>query len=208
MLKRTPELQNFLSTLHQAVKLQAADSPQVQAVTGRIMDALEAPEPVSGQLPRSLPVCTLIDEVCDELSVAAGKRDLPTSIDGSVARHAQAMQALTQSLVWWRRPNADSANEPFASGHANAMLVGPRGLEQRSDVWVGVTVMAPNIEYPVHRHAPEEVYLVLSEGQWLQGESEWQEPGIGGVVHNPSNVLHAMRSGAGPLLATWCLWAG
>ncbi len=68
--------------------------------------------------------------------------------------------------------------------------------------------MAPEVTYPEHRHAPEELYVVLSPGQWQQSRGDWHEPGAGGIVHNPPNVLHAMRSGSTPLLATWCLWIG
>ena len=68
--------------------------------------------------------------------------------------------------------------------------------------------MAPNTRYPDHRHPPEEVYLVLSPGEWRQGDGAWHEPGPGGVVHNPPAIVHAMRSGDTPLLAIWCLWMG
>ena len=97
---------------------------------------------------------------------------------------------------------------PFADAHANATVVGPGGLEERDDVWMGINLMAPGIRYPEHRHPPEEVYLVLSGGRWRQDGGAWHEPRIGGLVHNPSNVAHAMRSGARPLLAVWCLWKG
>jgi hypothetical protein len=39
--------------------------------------------------------------------------------------------------------------------------------------------MAPNTRYPDHRHPPEEIYVVLSGGQWRQASGPWYEPGIG-----------------------------
>src|SRR3546814_16037558 len=59
------------------------------------------------------------------------------------------------------------AGGPFASdnwpeGHANTLLVGPRGLEDRNDLSIGASLLAPQVRYPDHRHAPEEVYFVLS----------------------------------------------
>ena len=98
-----------------------------------------------------------------------------------------------------------TVGEPFVSGHANATLVGPGGIEQRDDVLVGVTVMAPGIVYPDHSHPPEEVYLALSPGEWWNAAMPWTEPGTGGVIYNPRGILHAMRSRERPLLALWFL---
>lgn len=116
-----------------------------------------------------------------------------------------AFAAVEAQLKWVRRRNAEAVGEPFFSGHANAMLVGPGGLEQREDVWVGVTVMAPDIVYPDHDHPPEEVYIALSPGEWWNAEMDWTEPGPGGIIYNPPGILHAMRSYARPFLALWFL---
>ena len=205
MSQRSPELQHFLHTLHQAINAQATDNLPIKAVTARIMQALQIPGTMSDQTPGSLPVCEMLESTCNNVEAFEGSDTRASALDTSVVQHARAMQQLSQQLLWWRRPNPESLSEPFASGHANATVVGPRGLEQRNDVWVGISLMAPDICYPVHQHAPEEVYLVLSEGRWQQA-GVWHEPGIGGVVHNPPDVLHAMSSGSRPLLATWCLW--
>jgi quercetin dioxygenase-like cupin family protein len=116
-----------------------------------------------------------------------------------------AFTGLEGRLAWGRRRNAEAVGEPFFSGHANATLVGPGGLEQRDDVWVGVTAMAPGITYPDHDHPPEEVYVALSPGEWWNAEMDWTEPGPGGVIYNPRGILHAMRSHAQPFLALWFL---
>jgi quercetin dioxygenase-like cupin family protein len=87
------------------------------------------------------------------------------------------------------------------------MIVGPGGLEDRKDVWVGLSLLAPDVRYPDHQHAPEEIYLVLTDGQFRQGEGEWFTPGVGGTLYNKPNILHAMASSANtPLLAVWCLF--
>jgi quercetin dioxygenase-like cupin family protein len=119
---------------------------------------------------------------------------------------ADAFAAIEPTLPWKRRPNAEAAGSHFADNHANAVIVGPGGLEPRDDVLVGVSLMGPRLQYPDHHHPPEEIYLVLSKGEWRQGEGTWHEPGPGHVVFNPSNVVHAMRSADDPLLAIWCLW--
>ncbi|MFT7179414.1 MAG: hypothetical protein ACI9EP_001585 [Oceanospirillaceae bacterium] len=107
------------------------------------------------------------------------------------------------ALPWYQRPVAN--NPEFMAGHVNAQIIGPDGLEVRHDLIVGVTLMRPNIDYPDHQHEPEELYLVLSEGYWRQNNTPWHTPGLGGLVYNPSNVFHGMKSLSTPLIALWCL---
>ena len=208
MQSRPAELDAFFGSLFAAIKAQAADNQPMQSVTERIMDALLVFGQRSEDKASDLPVCSLMADACSCVQHHVDNADKPLLVDSSVSAHAMAMQALSASLDWWRRPDAEEVGEPFASGHANAMVVGPRGLEHRSDVWIGISLIAPHVDYPAHRHKPEEVYLVLSEGEWQQNNGSWHEPGIGGVVHNPPDIVHAMRSGSKPLLATWCLWVG
>lgn len=117
----------------------------------------------------------------------------------------RAFAAVETQLTWGRRRNADAVGEPFFGGHANATLVGHGGIEERADVWVGVTVMAPGIVYPDHDHPPEEVYIALSPGEWWNAEMDWTAPGPGGIIYNPPGILHAMRSHGEPFLALWFL---
>lgn len=106
-------------------------------------------------------------------------------------------------LTWYKRPAPDMPE--VEEGHVNAELIGPRGLEVRDDIIVGVTLMRPGLTYPSHQHPPEEVYIVLSEGLWRQSRNAWQSPGLGGYVYNPSNIFHSMKSVETPLFALWCL---
>ena len=80
------------------------------------------------------------------------------------------------------------------------------GIEEREDVRVGISLLAPHVRYPDHRHHPEEVYVSLAGGAWWNANMEWTTPGPGGLIYNEPNVLHAMRTEAQPLLAIWCLW--
>ena len=121
---------------------------------------------------------------------------------------ASAFAAIEGRLRWTHRKGVTAADQPFFDGHANAMLIGPGGLEQRDDVWVGATLMAPGVLYPDHSHPPEEVYLALTGGEWWNAAMDWTEPGPGGIIYNPPGILHAMRSGEKPFLALWFLPIG
>ena len=125
-----------------------------------------------------------------------------------VAPLAEAFAALEPELAWVRRAGSEAHGKTFHDGHANAWLVAPSGLERRSDVLVGASLVAPGVRYIDHRHPPEEIYIVMSGGEWYREDRGWHVPGIGGVVYNPSDAVHAMRSGPEPLLALWLLPVG
>lgn len=144
----------------------------------------------------------------------ACQHNVEAALAGAAAAHsplpelASAFAAVEGGLRWTRRKTAEPSDQPFFDGHANAMLVGPDGLEARDDVMVGVTVMAPGIVYPDHDHPPEEVYVALSPGEWWNAGMDWTAPGPGGIIYNPPGILHAMRSHDEPFLALWFLPLG
>lgn len=198
MTARLPELQAFLDAFRDAIRAKAAPGSPAAAAAERIFGALATPADTLAPPPKRLPVCHHI-----EPALAAAEAGEP-----AVARLASALRALDRHLSWSVRSTATQVGEPYLSGHANATIVGAGALEQRSDVWVGVSLMAPNITYPYHDHPPEEVYVSLSPGDWQQNADPWVTPGIGGIIYNPPGIRHAMRAANAPFLAAWCLWVG
>ncbi len=197
MSLRSADLQLFLTSAEAAIRHRSGVDGPVSLAAERMFTALQAP---SAQAVRPgaarLPVC----------------RHLATTLEharrqpGPISALADAFAAIEPQLNWKVRAGAETLGEHFLDGHANATIMGPEGLEKRRDVWIGVSLMAPHMRYPDHRHPPEEIYVVLSDGQWRQASDPWHEPGIGGLVYNPPNVMHAMRSTERPLLALWFLW--
>lgn len=211
MQPRSIELTTFLTSLHNAITERAPTGSRSGDVIEKIMQALKIEHPAASLKPVWLPTCEHLEDAMENITLFASQ-DIQgqASINraSSLVAHAQALQAIAPKLAWWQRTVDVEPDKPFSHAHANTTLIGKGGLEERDDVWVGISLMAPGIEYPEHHHPPEEVYLVLSPGQWQQDGGAWFEPGIGGLVHNTPNILHAMRSGSAPLLATWCLWKG
>lgn len=196
MSSREPLLQEFLTSLAEALRTRDL-GPEATATIDRIYDALRTPCPGASAAPRRLPVCRYLTE-----AVATARAG-----EAPVAHVAETFAALEPSLVWApRAASGPSASDNWPDGHANAMIVGPKGLEDRDDISIGVSLLAPHVRYPDHRHGPEEVYFVLSQGSFQHGDSAWFEPGIGGTLHNRPNIKHAMSSNDAPLLAIWCLW--
>ncbi|RWQ58072.1 dimethylsulfoniopropionate lyase [Mesorhizobium sp.] len=140
--------------------------------------------------------------VCSYLGPALAEEAIPPTLRNLIER----FKAIEPLLEWRLKSNpAPPASSNFRDGHANAMILGPGGLEDRNDLWLGVTLMAPHVRYPDHDHPPEKTYLVLSHGEFKQADKDWFSPGIGGSFYNPPGIKHAMRSLDRPLFAFWAL---
>lgn len=197
MSRRDDRLEEFLACARAAFD-EAATDPASRASLARIFGALDTPGPAGSQMPGRLPVCDCLDAAADPRAA-------------QLASHAgflEAFRRIEPGLAWYTRDGSHHTAGPgFDDGHANAMIAGPGGLERRTDVWFGVSLMAPHMRYPDHTHPPEETYLVLSDSEFSQDGGPWFRPGIGGSFYNRPGILHAMRSLDTPLLAFWALWA-
>ncbi|KQS82414.1 MULTISPECIES: dimethylsulfonioproprionate lyase family protein [unclassified Rhizobium] len=194
-MTRSEALQGFLDAALAAFG-ERAQASEARVSLARIVALLGTARPERPDIGKRLPVCGR--HLGDALEVVSG--------DPMLDRVVERFKALEPSLEWKRRSTHDgTASENFLEGHANTMIVGPAALEDRRDVWIGATLMAPNVRYPDHDHAPEETYLVLSEGEFMHGDSGWFSPGVGGSFYNVPGIRHAMRSGDKPLFAFWAL---
>lgn len=197
MSERSAGLQSFVDAATIAMN-DFAKSPDARRSTGRIFAALERPAARRSEPGGRLPVCAHLN------SVLATPMPAP-----SLTRLMEEFKEIEPHLEWYRRTHYDgTASKNFFDNHANAMIIGPGGLEPRKDIWLGVSLLAPHVRYPDHNHAPEETYLVLSHGEFRHGNSDWFSPDVGGSFYNSPGIKHAMRSGDTPLFALWALFAG
>lgn len=193
---RSRDLQAFVASAEAAILAGSGGDGPMPKAAERIFSALRASVGQAGErAPARPPVCAHLPE-----ALAQARRH-----PGPVGALTDAFAAIEPRLEWKARAGAEAHGEEFVQGHANAALMGSEGLEIRSDVWLGVSLLAPHTRYPDHRHPPEEIYVVLSPGEWRQEDRPWHAPGLGGLVYNPPNILHAMRSAEQPLLALWFL---
>lgn len=118
-----------------------------------------------------------------------------------VAPVAQVIRKISSRIDWYRRPG--STDQYFADRHSLAILLGDGGIGQAAGLQVGLALTAPGTVYPEHQHPPEELYLVLSDGEWLNSRLPWHRPGTAGIVYNPPAIMHSMRALEQPLLALW-----
>lgn len=196
MPNRDAALQEFLTSVHDALVTRPLGADATAAVD-RIDRALAMPKPSGPRNAARLPVCAHLP----------GALGTARAHSAPIARIADTFAAIEPSLFWApRTTGGPHASASWAAGHANATIVGPNGLEDRDDLRVGVSLLAPHVRYPDHNHGPEEVYLVLSPGRFRHGNSGWFEPGIGGTLYNEPGIDHAMASDDAPLFALWFLW--
>jgi quercetin dioxygenase-like cupin family protein len=190
---REPELQILLNLLGRVIEQR--DDHRMKAAGQRIASRLRVECGVQLDHPgESQPVCSHLEPVYSAME----------ALPGALPELASAFMTIEPRLKW-ERSKRESADPAFASAHANAMLIGPGGIEEREDIRIGASLMAPHITYPRHHHPPEEVYVAFTPGEWWNAEMDWTEPGAGGLIYNPPGILHAMRSHAKPLLAVWLL---
>lgn len=192
---RDPDLQRFLDVTLAAFQ-QRAPCDAARASLRRITAAANRVEPRRAGPGSRQPVCDYLGPLLDALA------------ESDLAPLARAFRAVEPRANWQPRGTNPTASANFPTSHANAMIVGPGGIEPRRDIWIGVSLLAPEVRYPDHDHAPEETYLVLSGGEFRQGDGEWFTPGVGGSFYNPPGIRHAMRTGDAPMLALWALWNG
>ena len=194
-MKRPESLARFLDAARDALSPRVQERTPPAAAASRVFEAL----------------ATSVGDIAPgTLALPPAYRHLPSALQRArtapgLSVLVEAFEALEPELRWRRRAGSEAHGKEFHDGHANTDIIGPTGLERRSDVWFGATLVAPDVRYIDHRHPPEEVYIVLSEGEWYREGLGWHAPGIGGVVYNPPNVVHAMRSGPAALLALWLL---
>lgn len=189
-----PDVAHLIGSVEAAVLASAVTGSEAERAARRVFarcrSAVGAPGPATGV---RLPASALLGEAAA----------LPRS--GARDAVARSLLALADRLTWVRSLSAEQADAAFRDGHANTIIVGPGGIEDRDDVWIGATVIAPGVTYPEHRHPPEEVYLALTPGEWWNADVDWTDPEPDGLIYNPPGIRHAMRACATPFLALWLL---
>lgn len=191
---RDPMVQRLIEVSEAAVMASAVPGSPAEAVAREVFRRCHASVGRAQEVPpATLPVCGWLEAALD------------SAADGPRRAVADALEALADRLEWERRDAADPANRSFYDGHANALILGPGGYEERDDLWIGATLMAPGVTYVDHKHPPAEVYLSLAPGEWWNAEMDWTDPGMERLIYNPPGILHAMRSGDRPFLALWYL---
>ena len=120
----------------------------------------------------------------------------------------------THRQLNWKPAPLEYVGEAFSSGFAFTQLFGqahdvPNGVPFVSDkIAGGFSLQAPNLFYPPHYHKSAEFYGVLTgTARWQLGHSAPEAQPPGNYIFHDSNLPHAMKTDAEPLLCVWA-WYG
>ena len=137
----------------------------------------------------------------------------------SLGRMADIAEAPEQELIaelssaapelrWGQTYTAADFGQHFLDNYGWVELFGTRGHFVHDSMAGGFLILGPGIVYPDHHHIAEEVYIPLTgTAEWRMGEAPFRLRKGGELIHHASNVTHAMRTAAEPLLAFY-LWRG
>ncbi len=111
-------------------------------------------------------------------------------------------------LHWRQSYRPEDFGAAFLDNYGYTELIGTRGALASDRIAVGFLMLGPEILYPAHRHAAEEIYVPLAGvAEWRRAEADWRPEPVGAIIHHPPWITHATRTGATPLLALY-LWRG
>lgn len=145
--------------------------------------------------PRSLACLRHLDRIAELAPVSA------QPLVRLVAEHRD-------SLRWGQTYSASDFGQAFLDDYGWLEVFGTRGHFANEETAAGLLILGPGIVYPDHHHIAEEIYIPLTGGtEWHKGDSGFCLRRAGEVIHHPSNVAHAMRTGKEPLLALY-IWRG
>jgi mannose-6-phosphate isomerase-like protein (cupin superfamily) len=145
--------------------------------------------------PRALPVLRWLNPACRAGSTGA-------------AEVLAALEAASPRLAWRQTYGPEDFGADFLERYGWTELMGKRGPIMSDRIAVGFLLLGPHLIYPPHSHDAEEVYLPLSGvAAWRRGAEPWRDVPPGALIHHPSRLPHAVRTGAEPLLALYA-WRG
>jgi mannose-6-phosphate isomerase-like protein (cupin superfamily) len=133
--------------------------------------------------------------------------DALAAASGSTAELLSVIRPVAHDLPW-RYSYEQREDAPLLGENiAYAEIVGPDAPYRSMIFCLGLTLIAPESLYPLHRHPAVELYFVLSgTASWSLNNRNRDLP-PGEFVLHPSLATHAMRTRHEPLLAAYT-WSG
>lgn len=118
------------------------------------------------------------------------------------------LQVAANDLAWGQTYSSEDFGATFLNRYGWTELIGTRGFIVSSRMACGFLLLGPEIEYPIHRHEAEEVYIPLTGPSfWKRNNNEWISREAGMPIYHDPWEPHAIRTDLVPLLAIY-LWQG
>jgi len=174
-------------------------------------DILTATQGVATSFLADLPPARALEEramTASELPIVSMLGDLGPTAPETSSLVAEVLRSAAAQA--WRQPyDAEDFGADFTARSGWFAIADRDGPLVMTEGLVEIMLLDANLEYPVHSHAPEELYLVLAGEVWWEAEGDPASPAwrrAGDVIHHPPHRCHALTAGEMPtlLLALWC----
>ncbi len=115
------------------------------------------------------------------------------------------LKSISKKLVW--HDASRGVPKYFKGGYAIAEIIGEQGLIVSERIRLGLFLQQPNVNYPLHAHEAEELYIIVS------GEACWKIDDRmfsvipGSIIKHQSCQDHATFTEEEALFAIW-IWTG
>ncbi len=186
----------FLKTVSTALHEKSLNDARLQPFITVLDEALAN---AIGKSPGKRPNCKALDCLPGLLDAAAGEGE-----------DFQAMlRATAVAAQWLQIYVADEVGQDLADGMTASQVVGNNGLLRSERLITGFFLIGPNVDYPMHDHLADEVYLVVSGAVNIQNgfDAQPRRVSAGDYSITPSGMPHAMRTGNEPVLMIY-IWTG
>lgn len=124
---------------------------------------------------------------------------------------ATAFEKHRNALKWEQSYTAADqlVGSDMLNGYGFVEVIGKNGPCVSNAVRSGIGVWGPNIDYPVHNHEAEEIYVPLAgHAGFTLDSSPYETRQPGDVIHVPSNQRHGFRTTTEPFVVFYIWQAG
>ena len=143
--------------------------------------------------PTTLPVLIHLDRCLQDASL----------YDAAISK---AIADLRPHLQWRQSKAYNDAllGTGFIENYGWCEVIGPNGFFRGDDFLLGLLMLGPNTHYRDHLHpAPELYWPLTSDTEWRKDDERLAPKAAGTVIWHQPNVIHAIKTGAAPLLTIW-----
>jgi mannose-6-phosphate isomerase-like protein (cupin superfamily) len=138
-------------------------------------------------------------------------------LDDALARAAPEARGLLEAFLrnrtrlrWEQSYKKEDGVVPDAmlAAYGFTEILGKQGPFVSESIRAGIGVYGPNIQYPLHRHQPEEIYIVLAgSADFMLGQDKGIRKSPGDVVFMKSNTPHGFHTNDEAFVIFY-LWQG